>query len=148
MAPAFLDRAFEVGGVEIGEAKADEATVADIATKFDLGGAGSALDGKLTNVAMRIFDPLAEDKRRFEEAQFDGAASLQDSNASFSGQFTSARKRVQLASVTGTHNLKTGNGALTFEPTLYLVDAGGTIVTRLDSVYDRVELRAALDRIA
>jgi hypothetical protein len=38
--------------------------------------------------------------------------------------------------------------ALTFEPTLYLVDATGTIVTRLDSVYDRVELREALDRIA
>lgn len=37
---------------------------------------------------------------------------------------------------------------LTFEPTLYLVDATGTIVTRLDSVYDRVELRAALDQIA
>lgn len=38
--------------------------------------------------------------------------------------------------------------ALTFEPTLYLVDSTGTIVTRLDSVYDRVELRAALDQIA
>ena len=38
--------------------------------------------------------------------------------------------------------------ALTFEPTLYLVDATGTIVTRLDSVYDRVELRDALDQIA
>ena len=38
--------------------------------------------------------------------------------------------------------------ALTFEPTLYLVDATRTIVTRLDSVYDRVELREALDRIA
>lgn len=37
---------------------------------------------------------------------------------------------------------------LTFEPTLYLVDATGTIVTRLDSVYDRVELRAALESIA
>ena len=38
--------------------------------------------------------------------------------------------------------------ALTFEPTLYLVDTTGTVVTRLDSVYDRVELRAALDQIA
>ena len=38
--------------------------------------------------------------------------------------------------------------ALTFEPTLYLVDATGTVVTRLDSVYDRVELRAALEQIA
>ncbi len=105
------------GVLKGGEAKADEATVADIAAQFDLGGAGSALDGKLSNVAMRIFDPLPEDKRRFEEAKFEGAASLKDGNATFSGLFTSARKRVQLASVTGTHNLKTGNGALTFEPT-------------------------------
>jgi hypothetical protein len=37
---------------------------------------------------------------------------------------------------------------LSFEPTLYLMDATGTVVTRLDSVYDRVELREALDRIA
>lgn len=38
--------------------------------------------------------------------------------------------------------------ALTFEPTLYLIDAAGTIVSRLDSVYDRVELREALEAIA
>ncbi len=38
--------------------------------------------------------------------------------------------------------------ALPFEPTLYLVDATGTVVSRLDSVYDRVELREALDQIA
>jgi len=38
--------------------------------------------------------------------------------------------------------------ALPFEPTLYLVDASGTVVSRLDSVYDRVELREALDQIA
>lgn len=38
--------------------------------------------------------------------------------------------------------------ALSFEPTLYLMDATGTVVTRLDSVYDRVELREALDQIA
>jgi len=37
---------------------------------------------------------------------------------------------------------------LTFEPTLYLMDATGTVVTRLDSVYDRAELREALDQIA
>lgn len=37
---------------------------------------------------------------------------------------------------------------LPFEPTLYLADATGTITARLDSVYDRVELREALDAIA
>ncbi len=38
--------------------------------------------------------------------------------------------------------------ALSFEPTLYLIDATGTVVSRLDSVYDRIELRAALEAIA
>lgn len=37
---------------------------------------------------------------------------------------------------------------LTFEPSLVLADAAGTIVSRLDNVYDRSELRAALDAIA
>ena len=38
--------------------------------------------------------------------------------------------------------------ALPFEPVLYLVDASCVIVNRLDSVYDRVELNAALAEIA
>jgi hypothetical protein len=38
--------------------------------------------------------------------------------------------------------------ALPFEPTLYLVDASGQIVNRLDSVFDRVELREALAQIS
>jgi hypothetical protein len=38
--------------------------------------------------------------------------------------------------------------ALPFEPVLYLVDASGRITNRLDSVYDRVELNAALAEIA
>jgi hypothetical protein len=33
---------------------------------------------------------------------------------------------------------------LTFEPSLFVADATGTIMTRLDNVYDRVELREAL----
>lgn len=105
------------GAMKGGEAKADEATVTDIATKFDLGGAGGAIDGKLTNIAMRIFDPLPEDTRRFEEAKFEGSANLKDSVANFSGLFTLAKKGVQLASVSGKHSLETGNGSLTFAPT-------------------------------
>ena len=38
--------------------------------------------------------------------------------------------------------------ALPFEPVLYLVDASGVIVNRLDSVYDRAELDQALQEIA
>ena len=105
------------GALKGGEAKADEATVADIAAKFDLGGAGGDLDGKLTNVAMRIFDPLPEEKRRFEEAKFEGGANLKKSVANFSGVFTLAKKGVQLANVSGSHNLETGSGSLAFAPT-------------------------------
>jgi hypothetical protein len=35
-----------------------------------------------------------------------------------------------------------------FEPSLFVADASGTVVTRLDNVYDRTELIAALDVIA
>jgi hypothetical protein len=38
--------------------------------------------------------------------------------------------------------------SLPFEPTLFLADATGTITKRLDSVYDRAELRDALDQIS
>jgi hypothetical protein len=40
----------------------------------------------------------------------------------------------------------TDNG-LTFEPTLLLGDATGTLVERLDNIYDAVELQGGLDRI-
>lgn len=38
--------------------------------------------------------------------------------------------------------------ALSFEPTLYLIDSAGTIQARLDTVYDRVELNAALSELS
>jgi hypothetical protein len=37
---------------------------------------------------------------------------------------------------------------LTFEPSLFVADATGTIRTRLDNVYDRAELRAALASVS
>ncbi len=36
---------------------------------------------------------------------------------------------------------------LFFEPSLFLVDAGGTVADRLDSIYDTAELTAALDAL-
>jgi hypothetical protein len=105
------------GNLRGGEAKADEATVADIAAKFDLGGAGGAINGSLSNLAMRVFDPLSEDNRRYEEVKFEGAANLKNSVANFSGAFTSAKKGVQVASITGAHSLETGAGSLEFAPT-------------------------------
>ena len=37
---------------------------------------------------------------------------------------------------------------MTFEPSLFVADASGTIVARLDSIWDTVELTAALDLAA
>lgn len=105
------------GTLRGGEAKIDEANLADVAAKFDLGGAGGAIDGKLSDVKMRIFDPLLKDGRRYEDMTFEGAANLRDSVANFSGVFTSVGKGVQIASVTGAHSLKTGAGSLEFAPT-------------------------------
>ena len=97
--------------------KADEATVADVAGKFDLGGEHGSLDGSLSNVTLRVFDPLQNDKRRYEEAKFAGSATLVDSVVGFSGVFTLANKGVQIATIRGGHSLETGSGSLTFAPT-------------------------------
>jgi hypothetical protein len=105
------------GGFSGGEVKADEATVADLAGKFDLGGEHGSLDGSLSDVTLRVFDPLEADKRRYEEAKFAGSATLIDGVAGFSGTFTLANKGVQIATVKGGHSLETGSGSLTFEPT-------------------------------
>lgn len=105
------------GGFSGGEIKADEAVVADIAGKFDLGGEQGSLDGSLSAVTLRMFDPLAADKRRYEEAKFAGSATLVDSVVGFSGVFTLAKKGVQIATVRGGHNLEDGAGSLTFAPT-------------------------------
>jgi hypothetical protein len=37
---------------------------------------------------------------------------------------------------------------LTYEPSLFVADAGGTVVERLDYVFDRTEMRQALDKAA
>jgi hypothetical protein len=37
---------------------------------------------------------------------------------------------------------------LTFEPSLFVADATGTVRTRLDNVYDRTELRDALASVS
>jgi hypothetical protein len=105
------------GGFSGGEIKADEAVVADIAGKFDLGGEHGSLDGSLSGVTLRVFDPLSADKRRYEEAKFAGSATLIDSVAGFSGVFTLAKNGVQIARVRGGHSLEDGAGSLAFEPT-------------------------------
>src|SRR6185436_5540069 len=105
------------GSFSKGEAKADEVMIADVAGKFDLDGQSGSVNGRLTDVSLRVFDPLPEDKRRYEETKFTGSASLDDGVADFSGLFTVAKKGVQIASVKGAHDLETGAGSLTFEPT-------------------------------
>ncbi|HEY7797447.1 MAG TPA: YdbH domain-containing protein [Hyphomonadaceae bacterium] len=105
------------GGFSGGDIRADEAVVADLAGKFDLGGEQGALDGNLSGVTARVSDPLEGDKRRYEPAKFAGSATLVDSVAGFSGVVTLAKNGVQLARIRGGHDLQTGGGSLAFEPT-------------------------------
>ncbi|MFT3724127.1 MAG: YdbH domain-containing protein [Hyphomonadaceae bacterium] len=105
------------GGFSGGSAQADEATLADLAGKFNIAGKGDAIDGTLSNVAVRIFDPNKEDDRRYEEAKFNGGATLKDSIVNFTGQVAMAKSGMQVAHITGSHSLKTNAGSLTYDPT-------------------------------
>ncbi|MDP3494815.1 MAG: hypothetical protein Q8R82_17020, partial [Hyphomonadaceae bacterium] len=108
-----VDGGFKGGGVQ-----ADEGTVADLAGKFNLGGKGDTLDGSLSDIAMRVFDPKTEEEgKRFEEAKFEGAATLRNSVASFTGIFSMAKSGMQIAHVSGRHSLDDNEGSLTFDPT-------------------------------
>ncbi|HVY90870.1 MAG TPA: YdbH domain-containing protein [Hyphomonadaceae bacterium] len=108
------------GNFSGGEMKADEANIVDAAAKFDLGGEKDNIDGKLTEVSLRILDPQPEDKRRFEEAKFSGAATLKDSIAGFTGVVSLAKPAIEVAHIDGQHSLKTGAGQLTFAPTPFV----------------------------
>lgn len=106
------------GAFKDANAKADEATVADLHGKFNLSGKGDKLDGSLSEIAMRIIDPKSEeDGRRFEELKFEGDATLRNSVANFHGAFALAKSGIQIADVTGKHSLENNEGSLTFAPT-------------------------------
>ncbi len=105
------------GGFSGGSARADEATLADLGGKFNIGGKGDALDGSLSDVAVRIFDPNKEEDRRYEEAKFNGGATLKDSIVNFTGQVAMAKSGMQVAHITGRHSLKDNTGSLSYDPT-------------------------------
>lgn len=108
-----INGAFKGGGVQ-----ADEGTVADLAGKFNLGGKGDTLDGSLSDIAMRVFDPKTDEQgKRFEEVKFQGDATLRNSIASFEGAFAMAKSGMQIAHVTGRHSLANNEGSLVFDPT-------------------------------
>lgn len=101
-----------------GTAKAEEGTVADLAGKFNLGGSGDTLDGSLTDIAMRVFDPKTEEEgRRFEEVKFTGGATLRQSVAAFTGVIAMTKSGIEIANVSGSHSLEANTGSLTFAPT-------------------------------
>lgn len=105
------------GAFSGGSAKAEEAQIADLAGKFNIGGKGDALDGTLSNVTTRIFDPNKESERRYEEAKFEGGATLRDSVVQFTGLVAMAKSGVQIAHITGRHSLKDNAGSLNYDPT-------------------------------
>jgi hypothetical protein len=106
-----------IGAFSGGAVQAEQALVNGLRGRFDLSGAGEALNGRLTDVAMSISDPHADDGRLFEPAAFEGSATLANGVADFTGLFTLTGPGVQIASVKGRHSLDAGAGALTFEPT-------------------------------
>lgn len=108
-----------------GSAQADEGTVADLTGKFNLGGSGDTLDGSLSDIAMRVFDPKTEEQgKRFEETKFTGGATLRDSVASFTGVIALAKSGIEVAHVVGRHSLDDNEGSLTFQPTPLIFSPG------------------------
>jgi hypothetical protein len=116
-----LTRGWKITGTfDGGSVKTEDANVADLTARFDLSGQGNSLSGALTGVAMRIFDPNPAGAQRFSEASFRGEGYLQDSALTFTGAFNMAKSGVQVAQVRGRHDLDTGAGGLSFEPTLLI----------------------------
>ncbi len=112
-----LSRGWKVtGGFADATASAPEGDVNDINGKFDLAGQGANMSGALTGLVMRFHDPLNEN-RRYEDANFRGEGHLNNSKVDFTGTFTMAKSGMQVAHVVGRHDLDSGAGALTFEPT-------------------------------
>lgn len=105
-----------VGSIDGGSVKTEEANVADLTAKFDLSGQGYSLNGALTGVAMRIFDPNPASTQRFSEASFRGEGFLKNNALTFTGSFNMAKSGMQVAQVKGRHDLGTAAGGLIFEP--------------------------------
>lgn len=98
-------------------AQTEEGHVADLKGAFDLAGSGGSLTGSLSGLSMRLSDPLKEEGRRYEDVNFRGDGHLRNSLVDFTGTFTMARSGMQVAHVTGRHDLDHNKGGLTFEPT-------------------------------
>jgi hypothetical protein len=113
------------GAIDGGKVKTGQASIDALKAKFDLGGKGGALSGSLAGVEAAISDPKPAAQRLFEALKFSGAAKLASDVANFNGVFTLTKSGVQLASVSGQHNLKSGDGSLTFAPTPIFFQEGG-----------------------
>jgi hypothetical protein len=106
-----------VGAFKDANVETEEGHVADLKGAFDLTGSGGSLSGSLSGLSMRLSDPLKEDGRRYEDVNFRGEGRLKNSLVDFSGTFTLAKSGMQVAHVTGKHDLDENTGGLTFEPT-------------------------------
>lgn len=105
------------GAFKDASAETDEGHVADLKGAFDLAGAGGSLSGSVTGITMRLLDPLKDEGRRYEDLNFRGEGRLKSGLANFDGVFTLAKSGMQIAHVTGQHNLDDNTGGLAFEPT-------------------------------
>jgi hypothetical protein len=111
-----LSRGWKVaGGFNGATAVAEESEVKDINGKFDLAGEGKNISGAITGLTLHFHDPL--ETARYEDANFRGEGHLRNSKVDFTGTFTMAKSGMQIAHVVGRHDLDSGAGGLTFEPT-------------------------------
>ncbi|MEP7209204.1 MAG: YdbH domain-containing protein [Alphaproteobacteria bacterium] len=119
------------GAIDGGKVKTGQASIDALKAKFDLAGKNGALGGSLAGIEAAISDPSPPDKKLFEPVKFSGDAKLASDIAAFNGVFTLAKPGVQLASVSGQHNLKTASGSLVFAPTPIIFQEGGFEPTAL-----------------
>jgi hypothetical protein len=119
------DRWRLTGALDGGKVKTGQVSIDALKAKYDLGGRNGALSGSLTGLEASISDPQPAAKKLFEPMKFNGAANLASDIVAFNGVFTLGKPAVQLANVSGKHDLKTGAGALTFAPTPLIFQEGG-----------------------
>ncbi len=113
------------GAVNGAVVRTGQVNLAGIKAKLDMGGKSGALSGSLDDVEIAISDPQPKTKQLFEPETFSGSVKLASDVANFSGTFTLPKSGVQVASVSGRHNLKSGAGSLAFAPTPLLFKERG-----------------------
>ena len=106
-----------VGALNGGKVTSNATVLSGLTGKFDLAGQGDRLSGSLSEVETRIADPLQDGGKRYEDARFTGGATLAAGVVDFTGRVAMVETGVQVAQITGRHNLNDNSGTLSFDRT-------------------------------